>query len=368
MNPVQMQKGCRISAGLAFLGFLTGFCMPDGLAATLQFSQPQREGDYWAVPVSLVLGAGETVASLQFDVGGGTMGIDDVAGGAAAAEAGKDTVAGFHEEGVSVLVAGFNQDAIRGGAVAWIYVPHSGQGAQSVIESLALSNVVLSDPSGGAVLHEAPVADEREAEEGDDGETDGGAGGKNVDGDESEVDALADGLGGPGSGIGGFANPGGGGAGEGEEDGQGISGGTRSARRGPGYGARPSRGNFSGGVYGGSARGGQAFVVAQGGGAARSVNQYSGKTHEGVEIPGDVAGTPPEVRPVGVGAAVAAHESGLSGAALMRAPLQAADGSIDVRSTSIGEVSRRASFFGGLMVLAGFFVAVLLIRRKNFST
>lgn len=130
-------------------------------AAGLGLGALERDGDYWVVPVGLLTRNGETVASLQFELypGDSALLVDALAGDAAQA-AGKDVIFAQRGEGIAVIVAGLNQNAIPSGVVAWAVF------AKKPKPQPYITNVILSDPRGQAVTVDPP--DDENNDDGDD--------------------------------------------------------------------------------------------------------------------------------------------------------------------------------------------------------
>lgn len=107
-----------------------------------------------ALKVALTSGAGESVASLQFDVlfDAAAVSIPEVLPGAAAVAAGKQTIFAPQSTGrIRVIVVGLlSQTIIADGDVADLQIALEADAPDGTY-SLTLTSAVLSDPFGGSV-------------------------------------------------------------------------------------------------------------------------------------------------------------------------------------------------------------------------
>lgn len=117
------------------------------LAATLSVTHATANDGLIAVAIAVKPESGESVAGAQFEllVDSGSYEVHAVIAGEAALGAGKDVAVGTHSDAITVLVAGFNQNAMSEGTLATIYLVPLGS---STGYPPAITAAVLSDPYG----------------------------------------------------------------------------------------------------------------------------------------------------------------------------------------------------------------------------
>jgi hypothetical protein len=134
---------------------LLASCASTAHAAYLASGTPVPVSGGYQIPIALVTGSGETIASLQYTLAWPeTVQLEHVAPGPAAAAAGKDLVYSLRGRSATVIVAGFNQTLIGGGVIA-VATLSVKEGAAPQIQ---IANIVFSDPRGGAVAQVPPPA------------------------------------------------------------------------------------------------------------------------------------------------------------------------------------------------------------------
>ncbi len=137
-------------------------------AASLEFAKPRAENGLLVLPLVLDAGADEEVASLQFEVNidESVYAIEEVAPGAVATAAGKDTMYTTRRRGARVIVAGLNQTRMDGGEVAVLYLRPLLEDTDSAV---GISELLFADPAGNRI--ETAVEPEPEPEDKTGGET-----------------------------------------------------------------------------------------------------------------------------------------------------------------------------------------------------
>lgn len=119
-------------------------------AAELALGEASAQDGLVAVPLLLVPGPGEPVASLQVDiVAGAGYAVHGITAAPAALGAGKDVVYAGGPDRTTVIVAGFNQQPMEAGTIATLYLAPAGDSAGPL--ELALARGVISDPRGQAL-------------------------------------------------------------------------------------------------------------------------------------------------------------------------------------------------------------------------
>lgn len=125
-------------------------------AAILGNGAPRETVDGIAIPVTLITGADDTIASMQFSLTYDTraFALAGALAGPAAAQAGKDVIYAQHNGSATIIIAGFNQDILQGGLVATVYLQPLGDLA--LPGSVGIRGAVFSDPLGNAVVPKDP--------------------------------------------------------------------------------------------------------------------------------------------------------------------------------------------------------------------
>ncbi|MBI2422795.1 MAG: hypothetical protein HYV27_08190 [Candidatus Hydrogenedentes bacterium] len=358
----------RAASGLTLL---LGLALGAGTAhaASLAFAQPHRDSGLWAVPIVLISGPDEEVASLQFELDTGGLGVDSVAAGSAAQGAGKDVAVGYHDDAVSLLVAGINQEVMENGPVAWIYLTDDGRSARGLIDGLALNEPVLSTPEGEPVDYTEPEEEDEETPEEEEPGTpekehdDGTA---EQDDDEGAPEDSGGGISGGGA-PGGFANPAALGEAEGESEASTVDG-TAAARKSKKF--RAGREILA---YGGVAR--RAGGMGSAPGRATHVpvprNGQSGRRTQGTS--GNLSPTWPGAAPDrydsydgGTPSPYAGIASGMRATMPQRGPGGAY---ANAPGTPAGNSTAGAAPFAvAAGLLGGGFVVLLVMRKKYLSS
>jgi len=121
-------------------------------AAVITLQPPEASQGSIAVPIHIAPGAGDQMASLQFDLhfDAAHVEVTSVEAGMCAWQASKDVVFSAMEGGaVRVIVAGMNQYPMEEGIVATVYMQRVGDSsATSIVE---LDSIVVADPFGNSV-------------------------------------------------------------------------------------------------------------------------------------------------------------------------------------------------------------------------
>lgn len=156
----------------AFLALTTGLTAH---AASLQARSPYVSGEGAAVPIWLYPGAGDAVASMQFQLRYDTrqFTLSGIAAGPAASQAGKDVVFAEHSGAATVIIAGLNQQVLEGGLVATAYL--TPRGDSQVPGDIGVASPIFSDPLGKAITVDAsPPEDDAPDKNTDNPDTDTG--------------------------------------------------------------------------------------------------------------------------------------------------------------------------------------------------